>query len=291
MKSSSGVINNCKWEVVNCDCREYMREMVKNNIEVDCIITSPPYFNRRSYGAKPKVDGNIAKWLYASSGKPIENEIGNSDDENKYIEDIGEVFDLCYKVLKDNKHMFINIANTHKEFELLDFSREFIDKAKEAGFIHWDTIIWIKNNPVPAGRHKNYYLAQGWEYILAFTKGKRVNINTSNVSIKIPFICEYCKKENYLNTKITPNYLYSYVGCYGRTQDKIINHPAVYPIEIPNYCIDISSHRGDLIFDPFVGSGTTLIAGLTKEMNVMGCELVSQIYDDLVKKMNEVKLK
>ena len=79
VKSSSGVINNCKWEVVNCDCREYMREMVKNNIEVDCIITSPPYFNRRSYGAKPKVDGNIAKWLYASSGKPIENEIGKME--------------------------------------------------------------------------------------------------------------------------------------------------------------------------------------------------------------------
>lgn len=286
MEIAQGIVKKCTWKVYKGNCLDTLRNMGDKNELVDCIVTSPPYFNRRSYGAPPKCDGNIAKWLYASPGKPIEGEIGNSNDKDKYIEDIGKVLEQCYRVLKNDKLMFINIANTHKNLELLDFSSKFIDCAKNAGFIHWDTIIWVKENPMPPGTHGGYYLAQGWEYILAFRKGKKVQIDSSTIKIKTHFKCKKCGEENYLDSKITPNYLYSYIGCYGRKLNKTISHPAIFPIDIPEYCLGIATKEGDVVLDPFVGSGTTLIAGIEQGLNVIGCELVPEIYEGLVSGMN-----
>lgn len=285
MSVSEGKIKGCKWKIYLGSCLDVLKNMVDKNELVDCIVTSPPYFNRRSYGAKPKTDGNIAKWLYATPGKSMEGEIGNSNDKEKYIKDIEEVLELCYKVLRNDKLIFINIANTHEKLELLDFSSNFIEGAKKAGLIHWETIIWIKSNPMPPGMHKNYYLAQGWEYILAFRKGEKVNIDSTNIKIKTHFKCENCEMDNYVDSKITPNYVYSYVGCYGRQTHKIISHPAIFPIDIPKYCLSIATKEGDTILDPFVGSGTTLIAGIEQELNVIGCELVKEIYEGLVSGM------
>lgn len=285
MEMAQGIVKGCSWKVYLGNCLDIMKSMIDKNELVDCIVTSPPYFNRRSYGGKPKIDGNIAKWLYASLGNPIEGEIGNSNDKYKYIKDIEEVLKLCYRILKDDKLIFVNIGNTHEKLELLDFSSKFIEEAKKAGFIHWDTIIWIKSNPMPPGKHKNYYLAQGWEYILVFRKGKKVNIDSSNIKIKTHFKCKNCEQENYLNSEITPNYVYSHIGCYGRKYNKIVSHPAIFPIDIPKFCLSIATKQKDTILDPFVGSGTTLIAGLEQGLNVVGCELVPEIYQALTKEM------
>lgn len=288
MKISEGVINNCKWKVYNEDCLKVLRKMIEENDLFDCIITSPPYFDRRSYGEKPKIDGNVAKWLYAKSRQPIEGEIGNGKDKNKYLKDMKNFFELSYKVLKEEKFLFVNISTSHNKFELIDFSADFISFAKKAGFVHWDTIIWIKRNPMPPGRHINYYLAQGWEYILAFTKGKRVQINSENLKIKTMFKCKVCDEENYVDSNITPNYLFSNIGCYGRKINPLISHPAIFPIDIPSYCLSIATNKGDRILDPFVGSGTVLVAGIEQGLNVSGVELVPEIYNELVDGMRTI---
>jgi DNA modification methylase len=283
METAEGILKGCNWKIYKGNCIDILKNMDEEFI--DCIVTSPPYFDRRSYGIKPKSDGNIAKWLYANSGQPIEGEIGNGKDKEKYLKDIQTVLGLCFKVLKKEKFLFINISTSHKDFELLDFSSYFIKYAKEAGFVHWDTIIWIKRNPMPPGRYQKIYLAQGWEYILAFSKGKRIEINNKDIKIETHFKCEKCKVDNYVKSKITPNYVYSNIGCYGRKYHSIISHPAIFPIDIPAFCLSIATKPGDLVLDPFVGSGTTLIAGLEQGLNVIGCELVPEIYKELVKGM------
>ena len=53
----------------------------------------------------------------------------------------------------------------------------------------------------------------------------------------------------------------------------------------------MSSKVGYTILDPFAGSGTTLIAGLEQGLNVIGCELVANIYDDLIYRMNSLSEK
>lgn len=286
MEIAEGVIKGCNWKIYKGNCIDTLKNMDEES--VDCIVTSPPYFDRRAYGEKPKVDGNIASWLYANKGKPIEGEIGNGKDKEKYFKDIQAVLKLCYRILKKERFLFINISTSHKNFELIDLSSNFISYAKDAGFIHWDTIIWIKRNPMPPGKHTKIYLGQGWEYILVFSKGKKIEINSSDIKIKTHFKCKECGADNYIRSKITPNYVYSNIGCYGRKYNPIISHPAIYPIDVPAFCLSIATKSGELVLDPFVGSGTTLIAGIEQGLNVIGCELVSQIYDELVKEMKKL---
>lgn len=286
MDTTEGIVKGCSWRIYKGNCLDILEKMCKESI--DCIVTSPPYFDRRSYGAKPRNDGNIAKWLYANSGQPVEGEIGNGSDKEKYLEDIKAVLKLCFKVLKKGKFLFINISTCHKDFELLDFSSHFIEYAKEAGFVHWDTIIWIKRNPMPPGRYDKIYLSQGWEYILVFSKGKRIAINNKDIRIETHFKCEYCERDNYIKSEITPNYVYSNIGCYGRKYNSIISHPALFPIDIPAYCLSLNTKEGDTVLDPFVGSGTTLVAGLEQGLNVIGIELVPDIYNGLVDGMNKL---
>lgn len=293
MESSKGKVKDCSWKVYKGDCRDILKSMIEKNEVVDCIITSPPYHNKRAYGENPKPDGNVAKWLYAKSGQSVFGEIGNrkgngKKNKEKYLKDIKCVLEQCYRVLKEGKLLFINISTFHKEFELLDFSSNFITLAKEVGFVHWDTIIWIKRNPMPPGRYKKIYLSQGWEYILAFSKGKRIDINNKDLKIKTHFKCKNCNEDNYYSSNITPNYLFSNIGCYGRKYNSLISHPALFPLDIPSYCLSICMEQGDTVLDPFVGSGTTLVAGLEQGLNVIGCELVPQIYEGLIEGMRKL---
>jgi len=265
---------------------------MKNKIEkdsIDCIVTSPPYWDCRAYGEKPKKDGNIAKWLYASRGKRLEGEIGNGCSLQTYIDDLSKVFELCYQVLRNNKFMFINIGNRRSNFEFIDVSHKIIEEAKSKGFFHRDTVIWIKQNPMPPGRHKEYYLSMGWEYVLVFTKGKPKRINYENyMKIENQHECKKCNAKNIDVRDITPNYFYSNIGCFGRKRRPIKSHPALFPMEVPIFCLSIATYDNDVILDPFVGSGTTLIAGLEKGLNVIGCELVPEIYNNVVKEMKSM---
>ena len=59
MKFEQGVIGELNWKVYLGDCKDVLQEMINNNEFVDTIMTSPPFFNRRSYAGKPKIDGNI----------------------------------------------------------------------------------------------------------------------------------------------------------------------------------------------------------------------------------------
>lgn len=286
--SKTGVHKKNKWTIFNEDCREVLGKEIPQN-SIDCIVTSPPYWDCRAYGAKPKVDGHIAKHLYARSGERLECEIGNGCTMEKYLEDMRKIFVLCFNVLKEDKFMFINIGIRRKNFELIDISHKLIDIAKQVGFIHRNTAIWIKKNPVPAGRHKEYYLDMGWEYVLMFTKGKPRIINYENyMKIEWRFICEECGLEKSIIQNIRPNYFYSYIGCFGRERIPIESHPAPFPIEVPRFCLRISTWEGDTVLDPFVGRGTTMIEAVNQNLNVIGCELVPALYNNTVIELNNL---
>ena len=61
---------------------------------------------------------------------------------------------------------------------------------------------------------------------------------------------------------------------------KDVNHPAVFPIEIPYRCIKIFSYVGDLIYEPFLGSGTTVEACRVLKRNFIGSEISKKYYDN-----------
>jgi len=73
-------------------------------------------------------------------------------------------------------------------------------------------------------------------------------------------------------------------------RDKSI-HPAVYPIGLPAKCIKLFTHKGELVLDPFVGIGTTLVAAKDLGRNAVGFDLKKEYIDITKKRLAQQKLK
>lgn len=71
-------------------------------------------------------------------------------------------------------------------------------------------------------------------------------------------------------------------------RDKDI-HPAVFPIALPKKCIQLFTHKGELVLDPFVGIGTTLIAARDLERNAVGVDLKKEYIDFTNKRLNQLE--
>ena len=67
-------------------------------------------------------------------------------------------------------------------------------------------------------------------------------------------------------------------------------HPAVFPIALPKKCIELFTHKGELVLDPFVGSGTTLVAAQDTERNAVGFDLKKEYVDLANSRLTQKKL-
>jgi len=110
---------------------------------------------------------------------------------------------------------------------------------------YFDILLWLKNNPVPI--NNNHYLIDK-EYII------------------------YIKERGAVfNSKLNYNNYFTYV--INSIGTKKFNHPTVKPIKIIKKLIKISSNEKDIVFDPFMGSGTTAVACKQLNRQYIGCEI------------------
>ena len=189
---------------------------------VDHVFGGPPYFNQREY----------AHWdTYAA-----------------YLDDMRTITDHCHSILRDGGVIVRNIANgcsTHH-----DHASHHSRLLEEVGFHYLDTIIWVKtgaNYAIPRNFHilRNhcYYPALQWEALLVFQKPGPMPKMTRDGAKYM----SHCHTDVWEVPTVT-NQLDNY------------GHPAVCPVEIPYRSIQAYTGRGACVFEPFAGSGTTLIA-------------------------------
>jgi DNA modification methylase len=265
-----GRIGNNTWTIYPKNCIEALKRIKENSI--DCIITSPPYANSRAYGEMGREEGNKGNYRFSRYGQSLDNEIGFGQSTEEYFDSLEEVFKSLYRVLKKNRCFFINVDKIRRNFMTFDISYEIINRAKKQGFVHRDTIIWIKSNPRPLLRKaKPYYLDDGWEYLLLFTKGKAVLNRENYVPFTNSYECESCKNKIIVTKKTQPNYFQTNIGFTEESLKSL--HPAKFPLALPNFALSLCTKEGDTILDPFAGIGTSLVAGLKKKLNVIGCEI------------------
>lgn len=165
---------------------------------------------------------------------------------------------------------------------------------KEMGFNLHDTMIYHKDNPPPIGGKNRYY--SSFEYMFVFSKGtpkvfnpiivprrnkyndkrtERLKKMTRNkdgtFSIKKVKISENVKKQN----------IWTYVVSGGSTSnDKIAHeHPAIFPEKLAKDHILSWSNEGDIVLDPFMGSGTTGKMAVSLKRNFIGIEIVKKYFD------------
>ena len=245
------------------DCRQKLKEIKKETVSL--AVTSPPYNINKKYG---KYNDNV------------------SLDEWKEL--IKEVFLLTHKCLKKDGSFFLNISpvpeKKTKEIIPLDAICYFL--GKETGFYLRNSIIWHFNNMQNCSKR----LSGRWEKILWFVKD--IDNYVFNLEdIRIPYITKNDKRLN-PNGGRNPTDVWYFDRVNNMTKNKlnIADIPTMYPKPMIERIIKMSSKKGDIILDPFVGSGTTLIVAETLNRKGIGID-IDMKYKKIIEKrlLNEIK--
>lgn len=223
---------------------------------VDLVVTSPPYDDLRTYG-------------------------GHSWDFERLA---GELT----RVLKPGGVIVWVVADaTVNGSETLTSMRQAIHFKDVCGLNVHDTMIYAKHNPPPSGSGRYY---QAWEYMLVLSKGKPKTFNVlmedrrNECGDKRTHRKKSFERDKNGETKVSDykirdrvprrnlwTYLVNGGSCTG---DKVAHdHPATFPEAIPSDHIQSWSNPGDVVLDPFTGSGTTLKAAKELGRRFIGIEI------------------
>lgn len=285
MDSKNWNYTSQKWDLYNTDCIDFLEKHC-DKIKFDCIFTSPPYFNKRSYSGKCKEQGNKASYMYSTSGEALDNEIGYGQTFKDYINSFDKLCYLSSKSLNDNCFFIVVINKIRENKKTIDLADIFTNKAKKYGFDLRDKIIWIKNNPRTSPPNSApYYLDDCWETILVLCKNNAVLKDRDIFKSNVKYKCDNCK-----NIKLHSNSSNIIMTNVGFTEKNSTNseHPAKFPITLPDKILPLYCKKGGLVFDPFSGSGSTLISCISNGFNFIGCELNPVFYNNTIDEVNNL---
>ena len=163
---------------------------------------------------------------------------------------------------------------------------------KDAGFNVHDTMIYAKNNPIPSDCGKRY--RQCFEYMFCFAKGKPATFNPLTVALKQEkafksFRITKVGRNDLAHDHVAPkerkvNNIFFYNVGTSSSRDKIaFEHPAIFPEKLVEDQITTWTNEGDLVYDCFMGSGTTAKVAHILKRRWLGSE-VSAEYVDLAER-------
>lgn len=241
------------------DCLELMKRMPSN--KVDLTVTSPPYDDLRTY------NGNVDGWNF---------------------EKFQDIAKQLYRITVDGGIVVWVVGDkTDNGSETLSSFKQAL-YFKEVGFNIHDTMIYAKNNPLPT-TGKRY--GQQFEYMFILSKGKPKTFNpimeqcvkagqNKTISSRKTDGTRDDYKENIVSDKKKKNNIWFYsIGNYCTTKDKIaFKHPAIFPEKLAEDHILSWSNEGDLVFDPFTGSGTTGKMAVLNNRKFIGIELDEEYF-------------
>ena len=236
------------------DCLETMARMP--DASVDLTVTSPPYDNLRTY------NDNIDKTWNENVWRTIIYELFR----------VTKVGGVVVWVVGDAT---IDGSETGTSFKQALW-------AMECGFRLHDTMIYKKNSSTfPSNKNSTRY-SQIFEYAFIFTIGeiKTHNLITDKANKWAGFKDFSGKLKNSVPEFSPRTNIWEYVTSFG---DNTYGHPAVFPEQLAKDHIYSWSNEGDLVYDPFMGSGTTAKMAHIYKRNWIGSE-ISQEYVDLANK-------
>ena len=262
------------------DCKKTLSAFLPKSARM--CVTSPPYYGLRNYGGEEK-------------------QIGQEQSPEEYIKNLVEVFREVRNVLTDDGTLWLNVGDSYYNYrpgrgqrlskQTVSNTKQYLPdvcprrgnrlrglKEKDLIGIPWmlafalradgwylrQDIIWHKPNPMPESVRDR--CTKSHEYVFLLSKHQNYYFDVN--AIKEPTR----RKRSVWNIQNKPY------------RDA---HFAVYPTELIEPCIKAGSEEGDIILDPFMGSGTTATVAKTLGRDYIGCELHEDYGKLIQKRLNE----
>lgn len=249
-------------QIIEGDCLAVLKDFPSES--VDLIFTSPPYADQRvsTYGGiKP----------------------------DKYVEWFMPRADEFYRVLKPTGSFVLNIKERVVNGERHTYVLELILEMRKRGWLWTEEYMWHKKNSHP-GKWPNRF-RDNWERLLHFNKQRRFKMFQDSVMVpvgdwakeRLAKLSETDKRRN--NSRVgsgfgknvsnwvgremvyPSNVLHMATECHNR------DHPASFPVALPEWFIALFTEPGDVVLDPFIGSGTTAVAAARTGRNYIGIDI------------------
>lgn len=257
-----------KSEIKHGDCLEVLQKYPDNTF--DLIVTSPPYADKRknTYGGHPP---------------------------EKYVEWFLPRSQEFLRTLKPTGTFILNIKEKAENGERHTFVLELILALRKQGWLWTEEFIWHKKNCYP-GKWPNRF-RDAWERCLQFNKTRHFKMNQEAVMVPMGDWREARLKslgkndvirfdsqvgsgfgKNIANW-IDRNMAYPTNVLHLATECGNKNHSAAFPEALPEWFIKLFSDEGDLVLDPFVGSGTTCAVAQRLQRNSVGIEVLAKYCD------------
>lgn len=253
---------------------------------MDMCVTSPPYYGLRDY--------------------QVEGQIGQNQTKEEYVLALTEVFAQVKRVLKPQGTLWLNLGDTYcgtgnkKDYpdpiykkgrigqkiainhkvnglvskNLMGIPWTVAFALQKQGWILRQDIIWHKPNAIPESVKDR--CTRSHEYLFLFSKRRHYYYNAE--AIQEFCVTDKTKKKNKRDVWIIP------------TKPYMGDHFAVYPLELVQTCIKAGCPKGGIVFDPFMGVGTTALAALHEECHFSGIELNATFVDMAYKRIQNEKI-
>jgi DNA modification methylase len=258
-----------------------MRELPDGSVGL--IVTSPPYFNIKDYSK----DGRQENSHSASHSK----QIGDIADFETFIEELVTIWRECFRTLKPNGKLIINVPlmpmlkaefTTHENRHIFDLNSAIQNSIIKniPGLYVLDTYIWNRTNPskkLMFGSYPyptNFYAQNTIEFVAVYVKeGKAIQ-----PSKEIKEASKLSQEEWVEFTKQIWN-----LPIPGKGDLAFGTHSALMPESLAERCIRLYSFAGEIVLDPFTGSGTTLRVAKRLERDFVGYEVMDS-YEEIINK-------
>ncbi len=262
--------------ILQGDSAEVLKTLPDNSI--DLIVTSPPYADQRK-----STYGGIAP--------------------DKYVEWFLPISEQLLRVLKPSGTFVLNIKEKVVNGERSTYVMELILAMRKQGWLWTEEFIWHKKNSYP-GKWPNRF-RDAWERLLQFNKSKKFAMYQEEVMVpmgdwaksRLKNLSDTDKRRD--NSKVGSGFGKNISNWIDREKAYPTNvlhlatecnnkkHSAAFPEELPEWFIKLFTKEGDMVLDPFAGSGTTLFVAERMGRSAIGIEIMEEYYKMIKNQLEE----
>jgi DNA modification methylase len=263
--------------ILQGDSAEVLKTLPDNSINL--IVTSPPYADQRK-----STYGGIAP--------------------DKYVEWFLPISEQLLRVLKPSGTFVLNIKEKVVNGERSTYVMELILAMRKQGWLWTEEFIWHKKNSYP-GKWPNRF-RDAWERLLQFNKSKKFAMYQEEVMVpmgdwaksRLKNLSDTDKRRD--NSKVGSGFGKNISNWIDREKAYPTNvlhlatecnnkkHSAAFPEELPEWFIKLFTKEGDMVLDPFAGSGTTLFVAERMGRNAIGIEIIEEYYKMVKDQLEEL---